>query len=263
MILCNDGSAGRALVRRPNWFAALAAAATVALLVSAGTAQALSEIQREPIQAPTIGPENPAVDGDMGAPDADDVLDDAEPGDMNQDEGAGDDAETPSDPNRPQLSQEGPLPEVQYDYAALPEPVRRMRDLILEATHKADIEVLRTLVGSGDSMTQLSLGGLDGDPIQFLKDLSGDDQGHEILAIMEEVLSAGYVHLDAGTANELYVWPYFFALPIDRMTPRQRVELFKIVTAGDYEDMKSFGAYIFYRIGITPEGRWAFFVAGD
>ena len=37
----------------------------------------------------------------------------------------------------------------------------------------------------------------------------------------------------------MYVWPYFFAVPLDRLTPRQRVELFKIVTAGDYEDMKT------------------------
>jgi hypothetical protein len=41
------------------------------------------------------------------------------------------------------------------------------------------------------------------------------------------------------------------------------VELFKIITAGDYEDMKTFDAYVFYRVGITPQGRWAFFVAGD
>jgi hypothetical protein len=77
------------------------------------------------------------------------------------------------------------------------------------------------------------------------------------------VLSAGFVHTEAGTPQELYVWPYFFAVPLEKLDPRQRVELFKIVTAGDYEDMQQFGAYIFYRLGITPEGRWAFFVAGD
>jgi hypothetical protein len=27
--------------------------------------------------------------------------------------------------------------------------------------------------------------------------------------------------------------------------------------------MKQFGAYIFYRVGIAPDGQWAFFVAGD
>ena len=92
---------------------------------------------------------------------------------------------------------------------------------------------------------------------------TGDEGGQEILAILEEVLEAGYVHLDAGTPSELYVWPYFFAVPLERLTPAQRVELFKIVTAGDYDDMKSYGAYIFYRVGINPEGRWQFFVAGD
>jgi hypothetical protein len=76
-------------------------------------------------------------------------------------------------------------------------------------------------------------------------------------------VDAGFVKLDPGTPNELYVWPYFFGIPLDRLDPRQRVELFKIVTAGDYEDMKAFGTYIFYRVGITPEGSWAFFVAGD
>jgi len=112
-------------------------------------------------------------------------------------------------------------------------------------------------------MTQLSLTDVEGDPIDFLKGLSGDTEGQEILAIMEEVLDAGYVHLDAGKPEELYVWPYFFAVPLDKLDAKQRVELFKIITAGDYEDMKQFGAYIFYRVGITPEGRWAFFVAGD
>jgi hypothetical protein len=69
--------------------------------------------------------------------------------------------------------------------------------------------------------------------------------------------------MDAGTADEMYVWPYFFAVPLDKLNAQQRVELFKIVTAGDYDDMKTYGSYIFYRVGITPDGRWSFFVAGD
>jgi hypothetical protein len=112
-------------------------------------------------------------------------------------------------------------------------------------------------------MTQISLTDIDGDPIAFLKGLSGDPDGQEILAILEEVLGAGFVHVDAGTPQELYVWPYFFGLPLDKLDARQKVELFKIVTASDVEDMKQFGAYIFYRVGITPSGQWTFFVAGD
>jgi hypothetical protein len=65
-----------------------------------------------------------------------------------------------------------------------------------------------------------------------------------------------------AATEEIYVWPYFFVVPLEELDPRQRVELFKLVTAGDYEDMKAYGGYIFYRTGIMPDGRWAFFIAG-
>jgi len=155
------------------------------------------------------------------------------------------------------------LPTISYDLEALPFPTRRMHELILEATKSGDIEKLRTYIGTGDSRTMLSLGDFDGDPVDFLKQESGDENGHETLAILQDILEAGYVHLDKGTDRELYVWPYFFAYPLDKLTDPQMVELFRIVTYGDFQDMKDFGGYIFYRAGITPSGRWTFFVAGD
>ena len=179
--------------------------------------------------------------------------DEVEPGD----EGGSDDV------TRPEVDPNAPLPEIIYDIARLPEPVRRKREMIIETCKTGDLEKLRPLFDTGEDATQLSLSGIEGDPIAFLRELSGDKEGQEILAILEEVLSAGFVHMDAGTPNDMYVWPYFFAVPLNRLTPPQRVELFKIVTAGDYEDMKTYGTYIFYRVGITPDGRWSFFVAGD
>ena len=77
------------------------------------------------------------------------------------------------------------------------------------------------------------------------------------------MLEAGFVHVDAGTENEMYVWPYFYRTPMATLTGPQRVELYRLLTHGDFEDMKAFGAYMFYRVGITPRGRWRFFVAGD
>jgi len=154
-------------------------------------------------------------------------------------------------------------PEVLTDLEKLPFPVRRMRELLIEAARSGDIEKLRPYVGTGDDQTLLSFGGLEEDPISFLRSISGDGEGHEILAILQEVLEAGFVRLEAGTENELYVWPYFHAMQLDKLTPQQRVELYRLVTYGDYEEMQAFGAYNFYRTGITPEGRWRFFVAGD
>lgn len=254
------------------WTAAICTIVPSALLFAVGPAAALSEIKREDLPAPAM----PPADDDMAPPAATVPIPDPlattppaqdEPGSPeDKDEPEQVDPAAPADDGgvlNPRVDPDVPLPEVVYDLGKLPEPVRRMHDLIVEACKSGDIEKLRPLIGMGDGMTQLSLTDIDGDAITFLKSLSGDTEGQEILAIMEEVLNAGYVHLDAGKPEELYVWPYFFAMPLDKLDARQRVELFKIVTAGDYDDMKQFGAYIFYRVGITPEGRWAFFVAGD
>ncbi len=51
--------------------------------------------------------------------------------------------------------------------------------------------------------------------------------------------------------------------PLNALTPQQLVELFTLLTAADYEDMKSYGAYTFFRVGIAKDGRWLFFLAGD
>ncbi len=158
---------------------------------------------------------------------------------------------------------EGPPPEIQRDLTKLPQSVRRMRELILTAAKSGELEKLRDLVGIGETATTLSIGGLEGDPIEFLKEASGDEDGYEILAILIEVLEAGYVHLDPGSDDELYVWPYFFAYPLDKLGPKQKVELYRVLTAGDVEDSRSFGGYVFYRVGIKPDGSWSFFVAGD
>ncbi|MHB2265758.1 hypothetical protein [Aliihoeflea sp. PC F10.4] len=169
----------------------------------------------------------------------------------------------PLRPGTPGNAPEEAAPEIFYDSSTLPEPVARMRERIMEACRAGDIEALRAFLSTGTNATQLSLAGMDGDPIEFLRTLSGDEEGHEILAILYEVLDAGYVHLDVGTPQELYVWPYFVAMPIAELTPPQRVELFKLVTAGDYEEMKAYGTYVFFRVGITPQGEWEFFVGGE
>lgn len=154
-------------------------------------------------------------------------------------------------------------PVVYSNLDTLPFPARKMHELILKASRSGDIEKLRPFIGYGDDVTMLSLGGFDDDPIDFLKSISGDPSGHEILAIITEILESDFVLIDEGTDREVYVWPYFYAYPLEKLTAKQRVQLFRLMTYGDYQEMESFGAYIFYRLGITPQGRWRFFVAGD
>jgi hypothetical protein len=154
------------------------------------------------------------------------------------------------------------IPTVEYDPTKLPPPVRRLREQIIEAAATGDPERLRPIFEANGEPPVLSFNELD-DPIETLKSLSGDAEGREILAILIEVLEAGYVHVDPGTPEELYIWPYFARYPVDALTPAQLVELFKLVYSGDYEDMKAYGAYISYRIGIGPDGTWRFFLVGD
>ncbi|MCB1456888.1 MAG: cytoplasmic protein [Nitratireductor sp.] len=158
---------------------------------------------------------------------------------------------------------ESAIPDIRTDLSTLPFPVRKMRELLLEAARSGDIEKLRPYIGEGNDKTILSFGGLQQDPITFLKEASGDGEGYEILAILIDLLETGFVRIEADTENELYVWPYFYSIPIDKLTPQQSVEMYRVLTHGDYEEMKDFGAYVFYRVGITPQGRWRFFVAGD
>lgn len=149
------------------------------------------------------------------------------------------------------------------DIAKAPEPVRRMRELIVEAAASGDIERLRPLLGKGVTETQVSIVETDEGPVETLKGQSGDDEGIEVLAILIDVLAGGFVHVGKGTADELYVWPYFAEKSLATLTPPEKVELLRIVTAGDFADMKEFGSYNFYRVGITPDGQWKFFVTGD
>jgi len=271
MILRRSRAPGALLSASPRGLRLFAAGLLIllpsALPIAVGPAHALSEIKREELPAPatTPAPDDEKPEQAVPVPDPVAPAQDAEPGEDGGQEPADTTEPEAPDPGAAGSQDEdaGPVPDVLYDVEALPEPVQRMRSLILEATKTGDIEKLRPLIGLGDDQTQLSVTDLDSDPIEHLRSLAGDEGGQEILAILEEVLSAGYVHLDVGTPEELYVWPYFFAVPLDTLSAPQRVELFKIVTAGDYEEMKNFGAYIFYRVGITPEGRWAFFVAGE
>jgi hypothetical protein len=154
------------------------------------------------------------------------------------------------------------IPVVEYDLTKLPVPVARLREQIIAAATTGDPEKLRPIIEAQDEPPQLGPGDT-GDPISHIKLQAGDPGGREMLAILIEVLDAGYVHADVGTPDEMYIWPYFARFPIDKLSPPQLVELFKLVFAGDYEDMLAYGLYTYFRVGISPDGTWRFFVTDD
>jgi len=162
----------------------------------------------------------------------------------------------------PMESVDAPLPTILRSESDIPEPVSATRQKLIEAAKSGDMEQLRALMKAQPEPPKVASGD-PGDPIDYLKALAADADGREILAVLEEVLQSGFLHTGEGTKDELYVWPYFAGYPLNALTPPQLVELFTLMTAADYEDMKSYGSYTFFRVGIAPDGRWLFFVAGD
>ncbi|TDK37154.1 hypothetical protein E2F50_09680 [Rhizobium deserti] len=152
--------------------------------------------------------------------------------------------------------------EIIRDMSTLPAPIKRMREQLVEAAASGDVERLRALVGTGANRTQI-MGTDSDDPIDTVKGFSGDPDGQEILAILIDILSTGAARFDAGKPDEVYVWPYFTGKTLASLTPPERVDLLRIVTAGDLIGMEESGNYNFYRVGITPDGQWKFLAGGD
>ena len=153
-------------------------------------------------------------------------------------------------------------PAIITDLSRLPGAVARTRERILAAARSGDLGKLVAVMQTGEPMPVFSFSE-DKNPIAFWKATYPDSDGIEVLSILLTILDTGFVHVDQGTPQEIYLWPYFARLPLKALTPEQKVELFRIVTGADYKDMVDFGAYSFYRLGIAPDGTWHFFVTGD
>ncbi|MGF9692786.1 hypothetical protein AAIH46_08210 [Rhizobium sp. 0TCS1.26] len=155
-----------------------------------------------------------------------------------------------------------PKIDILHDLSKLPDAVQKTRQALAEAAASGDIERLRPLMSfDADVMQQLQADG--GDPVEAFKSLSGDPDGLEILAIILDVLQTGAAHVGVGTADEMYVWPYFVGKPVTGLSAPERVELLRLITAGDLVAMEETNNYNFYRLGITPDGRWRLFAGGD
>jgi len=156
----------------------------------------------------------------------------------------------------------GKLPAIIADPARLPPAVARTRERILAAARSGELAKLFTVMKEAPSLPVFSFSE-DSDPIGFWRANYPDSDGVEALSILINVLETAFVHVDVGTPQEIYLWPYFARTPLKALTPVQQTELFRIITGADYKDMVEFGVYSFYRLGIAPDGTWQFFVAGD
>lgn len=224
------------LFQRRCYFALTA----LAVLMTSGGALAQTKVRTETIRPPgaQANPQSPPADK------------------------SGVDTQAKPSPKPAPPSSSTASPEIVTDLSRLPQPVARMRERILAAAKSGELKKLVTAMQTNETMPIFSLGD-DKDPAAFWRQTYPDSGGLEVLAILIGILEAPYVHVEKGTPQEMYLWPYFARMPLKSLSPEQKVELFRIVTGADYKDMLDFGAYSFYRLGIGPDGTWHFFVSGD
>ena len=152
----------------------------------------------------------------------------------------------------------GQAPMVLYDFNALPDPVKRMLEQIAVAAESGEIENMRPVLESNELKPMVAAGYVE-DPIALWKKDSADGTGRDVLAAMLDVISSGFVRVGQGR-DEMYVWPYFAETDLAKLTPAQEVELYRIVPASLAVPMKKAGKYSHYRLGISPNGVWHYFI---
>lgn len=147
------------------------------------------------------------------------------------------------------------------DNAKLPQHVADLRESILAAARSGNADDLASALDMSGMNPDLG-GGASNDPIKTLKALSADGNGREILADMIEVLSMPPATLPFGDDienNLIYVWPYLAERPLDKLTPAEEVDLYRLVTPDLAKEMREKKRWLWWRLTIGADGTWKVF----
>ncbi len=150
--------------------------------------------------------------------------------------------------------------QVGHDVSKLPPEVQRMRHAILQAAISGEIEQLRVPIEMNEIHPIFARESTK-DPIAYLKSVSADGNGREMLAILYNLLTTGYAITRAGTKDEMIVWPYHAVIPLSTLTPSQEVEIYRFLPPKRVKEMIAQGKYGFYSVGIGQDGVWHYFKA--
>jgi hypothetical protein len=163
-------------------------------------------------------------------------------------------------------SKAAPLPAaVPAAVEKLPTGVVEMRDGILAAVKSGRIEDLRTPF-SWNELPPVIARDKVADPISYWKQQSADGEGREILAILAGIIDAGPAVLPVGKDVEnsrLYVWPRFAEQALDKLTPEDEVQLYRLISPAMLKTMREKKQWTWYRLAIGADGTWHSFQKAD
>jgi hypothetical protein len=104
------------------------------------------------------------------------------------------------------------------------------------------------------------------DPIAHLKTLSTDGSGHDVLAILANLLEGEPVRLKIGPDlenNAVFVWPAVSETDLKSAGPAERVAIFRAAPAPAASKILQTGRWTWYRIAIGADGSWLLFEKGE
>lgn len=167
----------------------------------------------------------------------------------------------------PALAQEAadtawPTPQISSDISALPAAVQEKRQALMDAARSGNIEELGAIMNAQAVPPNVSFGDPD-DPLAYLKEISEDDEGRQILGLLIDLLDQPYAYYpDSGGATN-YIWPYLAELDPTAMTPEQTVDAYRLLNSEQIAELGEFGGWYYWRTIINEDGEWTAFVAGD
>jgi hypothetical protein len=164
-----------------------------------------------------------------------------------------DDTEAPDVGADPDCSAQGAAL-VAQTVDGMPTEVAAARDFLLDAALRCDEQLLFTAIEESE-MFNYSFGST-GDPIGYWWEL--EEAGEEPFLRLAQVLSTTPSTLDDG---DLCVWPQVHT---GRAEDTTDVAWDELTWLEDPETTRSAGeGYLDWRVGITADGQWRFFVRGD
>lgn len=143
-------------------------------------------------------------------------------------------------------------------HGALPPNVIEMREQILSAVQAGDVDELKSAIEWNEIQPDFGTGANE-EPLAHWKRISADGKGHEVLAILANVLALPPARLALGRDPEntfVYVWPYLAELPLDSLTPSEEVDLYRLMPVAEANAMRTAKKWSWWRVAIGADGTW-------
>jgi hypothetical protein len=140
--------------------------------------------------------------------------------------------------------------------------VTEMRNAILAAVQSGNIDELKLAIEWNEMPPEFGDAPIS-DPIGYWKRTSADGEGREILAVLGAILAMEPARLPIGRDpenNTVFVWPYLAEVPLDKLTPAQEVDLYRLMPVAEAKTMRSAKKWTWWRLSIGADGTWLTFM---